>query len=93
MAKNVASPARTSVKNLEPFLSCLCPENSSRNRRPTMLLATAVFVFSTYTCIRVLKAVKINGTYPAHDGKLCTYNYVVGKNILFPSRWDQTVNS
>ncbi len=49
MAKKVAKPALTSVKNLEPFLSCLCPENSSLNRRPTKLLATAVLVFSTYS--------------------------------------------
>jgi hypothetical protein len=47
IAKNVASPALTSVKNLEPFLSNLCPENSNLNRRPTTLLATAIFVFST----------------------------------------------
>ena len=47
IAKNVASPALTSVKNLEPFLSNLCPENSNLNRRPTTLLATAMFVFST----------------------------------------------
>jgi hypothetical protein len=48
MAKNVANPALISVKNLEPFLSCLCPENSNLNRRPTTLLATAMFVFSTW---------------------------------------------
>jgi len=47
IAKKVASPALTSVKNLEPFLSNLCPENSNLNRRPTTLLATAMFVFST----------------------------------------------
>jgi hypothetical protein len=47
IAKKVANPALTSVKNLEPFRSCLCPENSSLNRRPTMLLATAWFVLST----------------------------------------------
>jgi hypothetical protein len=47
IAKNVASPALTSVKNLEPFLSNLCPENSNLKRRPTTLLATAMFVFST----------------------------------------------
>lgn len=41
-------PARTSVKNLEPFLSALCPENSKRNQRPTALLATALFVLSAY---------------------------------------------
>lgn len=47
IAKKVANPALTSVKNLEPFRSCLWPENSSLNRRPTILLATAWFVFST----------------------------------------------
>ena len=47
IAKKVANPALTSVKNLEPFLSCRCPENSSLKCRPTTLLATAVLVFST----------------------------------------------
>lgn len=53
MAKKVASPALISVKNLEPFLSYLCPENSSRNRRPTKLVATAVLVLSTYVHIHI----------------------------------------
>ena len=48
IAKKVANPALTSVKNLEPFLSRLLPENSSLKCRPSTLLATAVFVFSTY---------------------------------------------
>lgn len=47
IAKKVARPALISVKNLDPFLSCLCPENSRRNRRPTILFATAMFVLST----------------------------------------------
>lgn len=46
IAKNVASPALISVRNRVPFLSSLCPENSRRNRRPTELLATAMFVLS-----------------------------------------------
>jgi hypothetical protein len=48
IAKNVAKPALTSVKNLDPFLSNICPENSRRNRRPIKLLATAMFVFVTW---------------------------------------------
>jgi hypothetical protein len=47
IAKKVATPARISVKNLVPFLSYLCPENSKRNRLPITLLATIIFVFST----------------------------------------------
>lgn len=46
MAKKVARPALNSVKNLDPFLSFLCPENSNLNRLPTILLATAMLVFS-----------------------------------------------
>jgi hypothetical protein len=53
IAKKVASPALTSVRNLDPFLSCLCPENSSLNRRPMALLATAMFVFSTYRLMSI----------------------------------------
>lgn len=47
MAKKVARPALTSVRNLVPFLSYLWPENSNRKRFPTILVATAEFVLST----------------------------------------------
>jgi hypothetical protein len=59
IAKNVARPALTSVKNLEPFLSNLCPENSNLNRRPTTLLATAMFVFSTCAYVRLGKGTNV----------------------------------
>ena len=86
MAKNVASPALTSVKNLEPFLSNLCPENSNLNRRPTPLLATAMFVFSTCAYIRLGKRDKgYLATYPTHCVELCTRKYVLdNKCTLLP---------
>jgi len=72
IAKNVARPALISVKNLEPFLSCRCPENSSLNRRPTILLATAIFVFSTFIVHKQDPEETGKMTYPTHDSLLCS---------------------
>jgi hypothetical protein len=55
MAKNVANPALTSVRNLVPFRSVLWPENSSLNRLPTTLWATAILVRSTYASLAAVK--------------------------------------
>jgi hypothetical protein len=85
IAKKVARPALISVKNLEPFLSCLCPENSSLNRRPTILLATAIFVFSTCILHEFDPEEIGKVTYPTHDSLLCIRNYVVGLSVLLPS--------
>ena len=49
---HVASPARISVKNREPFRSFLWPECSSRKYRPNELLATRLFVRSIQVILR-----------------------------------------
>lgn len=55
MAKNIVTPARSSVKNLVPFLSLLCPEYSNWKYFPTTDRATRSFIFSTQFVMFVYK--------------------------------------
>lgn len=63
MAKNVARPARISVKNLACSRAFKCPDPWSRNLLPIILLATAslifleIPIFSSVSCTSVVDGI------------------------------------